>query len=686
MKYTASHVLGSQRNGLNHVSMNMGDFPATGPVRGTNYPTYSDALLNWYQVKQVKSVRLMFTWEAVQSTLGGPVPPGGGFADYWTDLTGVIARLLARGIYVMLSPWQYNSNSGDTDIVYDDAAFTPAQFADFWSKLASQINLATGNDQRVSFDLINEPHTHAESGNRPGDIGISLADWFACAQAAITAIRAAGAGNTIFVPGMAYTAASTFTTNGSAGAWLGLADPLNNIAVSVHCYTGLGSTNPTVLPDACSALVAWARTQAVKVNIGEIAINAGPNGRPAFCGTFANAQTQWANWNAFCVANADVLVGWNWWANSAAGGWWNEGDSCDPAGYHWGLTLNDGVAQTIYMDLIESTLPAPNLTIRDNTADAGAEPNPTTGVGWESPDIWVTQPGMAGGAIMGGAPATVNVLVRNTGAGTFPAGGGHVVRLFWAKASAGLSWPAPWDGSVPGPPPQGGSFTPVALNPIAAGGSQTVSFDWAATPRPQDYVNNDGHFCLLAFVTPAVAADFDGFAGADLNVNVLRFSDVAWRNIHILPAAMKKLGNLVVANHTRRVMRAQVSFDVLDERGAAVNAAGTLTLAPTGRALDRIRELRTDRPWVEEIGQGLFRLRDIAIGIPRLELQPDEVLVFELTYDPGRETKAHAVRASQSAYEDGVYTRIGGQTFVAGEVEGFVPSSRQPYSSADSAD
>ena len=359
MKYLSSDILGSQRNGLNHVGMNMGDFPMAGPVRNTHYPTYTDALLNWYQTKNVQSVRLMFTWEAVQSTSGGPVPPAGaGFANYWTDLTDVITRLLARDIYVILSPWQYNSNSGDTDIVYKDVSFTPAQFADFWGKFAAAINLVTGNDQRVGFDLINEPHTHAESGNRPGDIGISLAGWFTCAQDAITAIRAGGATNAIFVPGMAYSAASSFTTNGSAAAWVGLNDPLKNIAVTVHCYSGLASTSGTVLPDACSALVTWARGNDLKVHVGEIAINAGPNGRPAFCGTFAKAQEQWDNWNTFCLANSDVIVGWNWWANSAAGGWWNEGDSCDAiSGFHWGLTLNDGATETIYMSLIESSLP-----------------------------------------------------------------------------------------------------------------------------------------------------------------------------------------------------------------------------------------------------------------------------------------------------------------------------------------
>jgi endoglucanase len=202
----------------------------------------------------------------------------------------------------------------------------------------------------VAFDLINEPHLPGG-----GRVGISLADWFAYAQTAIDAIRATGASNTVFIPGMDYTAATRFTTNGSSGAWLELTDPQNNIAVSCHCYLESGNLSPTALSDACSALIDWARSNEVKVNIGEIAIDAGSNGREDFCSSFEIAQAQWSDWSAFCASNSDVLVGWNWWANSAAG-WWNEGDSCDREGFHWGLTLDDGASQTIYMDLIESSL------------------------------------------------------------------------------------------------------------------------------------------------------------------------------------------------------------------------------------------------------------------------------------------------------------------------------------------
>lgn len=354
--YPQNHVLGSQRNGLNHVSMNLGHFDRSiGPIEGTQYPLYTDGLLDWYNAKDIKSVRLMFTWEAVQRLLGGPItsdavggPDPINYVVYWRNLKHMLWRLLVRDIYVILCPWQYNEHSMDTDIVYDSSPFSSLHFADFWAKFATSINHATGHDQRVAFDLINEPHTHAQSGEKAGDIGITLTNWFLCAQAAVDRIRATGATNTILVPGMEYAAASSFTSNGSSEEWINLNDPSKNLAVTAHCYAGIGSSSPTVLGDACSSLVTWARSNGLKLHIGEIALDAGGN-----AGSLLMAETQWRNWAQFCQHNADVLVGWNWWANSAAG-WWDQGDS--QAGFHWGLTLDDGATQTAYMDLIEKEL------------------------------------------------------------------------------------------------------------------------------------------------------------------------------------------------------------------------------------------------------------------------------------------------------------------------------------------
>ena len=676
MWFPVGHFLGSQRNGANHVSMNLGNFDrVAGPVRGTNYPTYSDKLLDWYQASNMKSVRLLFTWEAVQSTLGGPVPAtAAGYADYWSDLASVITRLLSRDIYVILAPWQYNAKSGDTDIVYDSATFTSISFGDFWGKFADAINGLTGADQRVAFDLINEPHTHAESGNKPGDIGISLSDWFADAQAAISGIRTAGAKNTIFVPGMAYTAAESFATNGSSTAWLRLVDPQNDLAVSVHCYSGLGSGSPTVLRDACAALVTWARANGVKVNVGEIALDTGPNGLPAHKSTFALAQAQWADWNRFCVANDDVLVGWNWWGNSAPG-WWDQDDSS--GGQHWGLTLDDGTTQTVYMDLIGGSLAVPMLYIRDNLTDPGAEPNTTTSRAWESPDAWVRQANdgvTVGEPILGGQPAFVYVSVTNRGKGPYPTDGTDVVAVHWAKAQTGLSWPAPWDGSIA---KQGGAVAPAQpVGALADGSSKTLVFSWGATPNPVDY-GNDGHFCLLAFLTKPTSPAFEGFQGPNLNQNVLKLSRVAWRNIHIVPVAKRWLGDMLVSNHTDGDMRCRIAFEIVDASGRPIDpAGGRLLITPQGVAVERLQEHEDNRRELEDLGGSTFRVVDISAGISRLDLRPGDVLPFGLEYVPVHQPPGYAVRAIQLSRSGDAEHPTGGQTFVAGEVRGITRRRR----------
>jgi pimeloyl-ACP methyl ester carboxylesterase len=348
---------------------------ATGPDH-SHYPNYSTTLLNWLQSEGVGVVRYLVSWEDIQSSLGGTVPStlSANYTTYWTDYITTVKALLARGISVICEPWQYNPACTDTDITYRGTSFTPANFADFWAKFATALNAATGNDQGLAFGLINEPHT--QNNGPAGTVGITLVNWYACAQAAITAIRATGATNTILVPGMNYADSGSFMTNGSAQQHLLLNDPLKNLAVSVHNYAGLGSTSTTILRDTTSALVTWARANKVKVHVGEVAIDAG-----APAGTLAIATAQWADWTAFVKANSDVILGWCWFA-TGVGGWWDNGDST--GGKHWGLAQSGTEnVPSVYMNLIKSSLvgntsPSPAriihaATVTDNFV--GAYPN-----------------------------------------------------------------------------------------------------------------------------------------------------------------------------------------------------------------------------------------------------------------------------------------------------------------------
>ena len=143
-----------------------------------------------------------------------------------------------------------------------------------------------------------------------------------------------------------------------------------------------------------------------------------------------------------------------------------------------------------------------------------------------------------------------------------------------------------------------------------------------------DYLG-DGHFCLLACIATTESPQFEGFSGTDLNANVRNLNKVAWRNIHILtvPQMMPKkmkLGDVVVSNYTARDMHAQLAFEVLDGSARPINPAGdTLLITPKGAAREKLREdYQVFRPFLEDMGHGVFRVLDIRGGISRSSCAP----------------------------------------------------------------
>jgi hypothetical protein len=106
-----------------------------------------------------------------------------------------------------------------------------------------------------------------------------------------------------------------------------------------------------------------------------------------------------------------------------------------------------------------------DLYIKDTPADTGVEPNPDTGAMWISDDIWVRKtrdPGYQPYPFPEGAPAWIPlphenpeyrdpkysvpnyIYVRVRNRGSAPSTGTERLRVYWAKASTGLSWPAQW--------------------------------------------------------------------------------------------------------------------------------------------------------------------------------------------------------------------------------------------------
>lgn len=251
------------------------------------WPTATSS--QYYINKGMNTIRLPFLWERLQPTQGGTFSSG-----YWTSLKNTVSGMTAKGAYVIVDPHNYARHNGELL----GSGLTNAEFADLWSKLASEFK----SNSKVIFGIMNEPHT------------MGTETWFSGAQAAITAIRATGASNLILVPGNAWTGAHSWGQNwyGTANATVALtiSDPSNNMAYEVHQYldsdysgTNSGCKSTTVGSTALKTFTSWLKTNNKKGFLGEFA---GTN--DATCQSAVNDML------TYMEANSDVWIGWTWWA------------------------------------------------------------------------------------------------------------------------------------------------------------------------------------------------------------------------------------------------------------------------------------------------------------------------------------------------------------------------------------
>jgi hypothetical protein len=73
----------------------------------------------------------------------------------------------------------------------------------------------------------------------------------------------------------------------------------------------------------------------------------------------------------------------------------------------------------------------------------------------------------------------------------------------------------------------------------------------------------------------------------------------------------------------------------------------------------------------QHFGGKPFPLSGVEKAILRLDLRPKEVLRVSVNPAPNSQTKGYVLRVIQFSDENGVKRIIGGQTLVAGPVEGF---------------
>lgn len=297
---------------------------ALGPREGQDYPVFPNELLDYYASQGIGVIRLLFSWERVQSELWGPLPaPSTRYGTYFEHYTRVVDYATGLGIVVIVEPWQASAGGGVGGACWRGQAVGTVDvdlfaFADFWGKLAAvwQAN------ELVHLGLVNEPN------------GMSTMQWWTIAQKCVDAIRAAGSAAWIHVPGNGWTGAGSWTADwydtdepgrSNAYGWLNangegapLFDPLGRCGAEVHLYldenaAGRSDTvvSTTIARERLAVAVSEAEKQGYQMFVGEVGLYAG----------HPDAATAWSDLVDYMTAHQSACTGFAWWAGGETA-WW----------------------------------------------------------------------------------------------------------------------------------------------------------------------------------------------------------------------------------------------------------------------------------------------------------------------------------------------------------------------------
>ncbi|ACA15596.1 Cellulase [Methylobacterium sp. 4-46] len=284
--------------GLSLLGVNLAgaDFAAGAlPGRlGTDYTYPTAQEIDYYASKNLNVIRLPFLWERLQPVQGGPLS-----AAELAQIDAVVSAATAKGMKVILDPHDYGAGYGH---LIGSPETPDSAFADFWGKLAGHFSA----NPNLIFGLMNEPYAQ------------SATQWLGSANAAIAAIRAAGAtSQEILVPGSYWDGAHSWvSSDNDTVIGTGIVDPAGNYAFEVHQYldadssgTQAGVASPTVGVERLTAITQWATQTNSRLFLGEFGVASDPTSLQALDSMLAYMDRH------------AVWQGATYWA---AGPWWGD--------------------------------------------------------------------------------------------------------------------------------------------------------------------------------------------------------------------------------------------------------------------------------------------------------------------------------------------------------------------------
>jgi endoglucanase len=295
-------------SGTRYAGINLagGEFGTVPGKLWTDYTYPKPPSIDAFAGEGFNLIRLPFRWERLQPRLGGELAP----EEIW-QIRAVVAYAAGKGMTTVLDTHNYAKRRlADDNWRTDHTIGAPTLPAEAFGDFCFRLGAAFKDQATVMFGLMNEP------------AGIDVRTWLNAANIGAAALRRAGAGQMLCVPGVNFTGAHSWAKSGNE-MMSEFADPARNFVIEVHQYFDADSSGTSgramdarIGSRRIAAFQDWARAQRLRAFLGEFAGGGDPVSLAALddiCSTMHE--------------NADVWMGWAAWAG---GTWW-------PDDYHFAL-------------------------------------------------------------------------------------------------------------------------------------------------------------------------------------------------------------------------------------------------------------------------------------------------------------------------------------------------------------
>ncbi|KAM3512959.1 hypothetical protein MY11210_003359 [Beauveria gryllotalpidicola] len=295
--------------------------------------------------------RLPVSWQFLTNAKGGSTLDAQGWESYDT----LMQTCLDTGAYCMID--LHNFARFDKAIIGQGGP-SDATFAQLWANIAGKY----ADNDKVVFGIMNEPHD------------LDMAKWADTCQAAVTAIRKAGAKTQIILlPGNNFSSAADFVNNMSAELLSKITNPdgsVDGLLLDLHQYLDINNSGQhaectTDNVEGFGTIAKWLRANNRTAMVSETGASMEDSCMQKFC-----AQ------NKFISENTDVFLGFVGWSAGSLGPTYIM--SLTPTGSPGAYTDNKLMKQCI-LDIFDGKLspsPSSSTVARQSTSATSAAQSP----------------------------------------------------------------------------------------------------------------------------------------------------------------------------------------------------------------------------------------------------------------------------------------------------------------------